>query len=485
MALHLSVRLRSPFIFSLVLLPDRILIGNNSFSFIYIVNIPRIGIAKLLLVLISTVLLQGCQKEINFHFRSIDLRLIADGFVSPVIVTASHHSERLYVVDQIGKVWVIDRKGYKRPTPFMDISSRLVSLNTAYDERGLIGFALHPAFKTNGRFFVYYQLPPRSGGPSHGTSWNNLSRVSEFTVLPDVLRADMRSEKILLEWDDPQFNHNGGSLAFGPDNFLYIAIGDGGGASDTGPGHVDDWYPVNTGGNAQHIEANFLGKILCIDIDAGAPYGIPSSNPFINKPGRDEIFAFGFRNPSHISFDMEGTHQLIVSDAGEALWEEINVVTRGGNYGWNVKEGIHCFSTATPMMGLPSCPSVDNRGNRLIDPVIALNNWQNPPGGTATGISGGYVYRGDSIGNWKGKYVFGTFSQSPATPNGELFVAARQDGVQGSWTYKEVKLKSYTNGPGYYLRGLGQDNHGEIYVAVSSMRGPQGNTGKVFKLVEE
>jgi hypothetical protein len=121
----------------------------------------------------------------------------------------------------------------------------------------------------------------------------------------------------------------------------------------------------------------------------------------------------------------------------------------------------------------------------LLNPVIELTNWQNPMGGQTTSIIGGYVYRGDSIANWEGKYVFGSFSKSHAIPNGELFIAARQDGIQGSWTYKKVKLDSYPSDLGYYLRGFGQDNHGEIYVTVSSMRGPQGNTGKVFRLVEE
>jgi hypothetical protein len=434
-------------------------------------------------ILLSTVLLQGCQKEINYNFNSVDLKLIAEDFVSPIQVAASHHSERLYVVDQIGKIWVIDRNGYKRPTPFLDISSKLVNLNPAYDERGLLGLALHPEFKTNGRFFIYYQLPPRAGGPTPGASWNNLSRISEFTVLPNVLRADLSTEKVILQWDDPQFNHNGGTLAFGHDGYLYISIGDGGGANDTGPGHVDDWYTVNSGGNAQNIEANFLGKILCIDIDAGDPYSIPPANPFVNKPGLDEIFAIGFRNPYRMSFDKEGTHQLIVADAGQALWEEIDVVNKGANYGWNVREGLHCFSSADNKKELPSCPMEDNRGKPLLDPVIELNNWQNPMGGIATTIIGGYVYRGEDIKMWKGKYLFGTFSQSPATPNGELFVADRQDGAQGTWSYEEAALASYPGDLGYYLRGFGQDDHGEVYVTVSSMPGPQGTTGKVFKLV--
>ena len=239
---------------------------NRSFIASYLLT----AFAALVIIMISS-LLEACQKELTFNFEYVDLKLIGEDFVSPIQVVSSHHSERLYVVDQIGKIWVIDRHGYKRPKPFLDISSKLVKLNSAYDERGLLGLALHPEFKNNGRFFIYYQLPPRSGGPTHGTPWNNLSRISEFTVFPDTLRADLNTEKVILEWDDPQFNNNGGTLAFGPDGYLYISIGDGGGVNDIGPGHVEDWYTVNRGGNAQDIETNLLGKILCIDIDAGNP----------------------------------------------------------------------------------------------------------------------------------------------------------------------------------------------------------------------
>jgi glucose/arabinose dehydrogenase len=431
-------------------------------------------------VLLST-LLPGCQKHKEPNLNAVDLQLIAEDFVSPIQVLATHNSERLFVVDQIGKIWVIDRTGYKRPTPLLDISSRLVTLNPGYDERGLLGAAFHEDFKTNGRMFVYYQVPPRAGGPVPGASWNNLCRISEFKVSQEDLRADMNSERILLEFDDPQANHNGGTLALGLDDYLYISIGDGGRANDTGPGHVDDWYLANAGGNAQNIEANFLGKILRIDVD-GTPYGIPSGNPFVDKPGKDEIFAFGFRNPYRMSFDMGGEHGLIVADAGQALWEEVNVLSKGGNYGWNVKEGNHCFNAADSSKALPTCPSVDNRGKAFIEPVLELKNWQNPQGGRATTIIGGYVYRGAAIKSWEGKYVFGSFSQTPTTPNGELFIATMQ-GEGSSWPYEEISLKSNPNDIGYYLKGFGQDDDGEIYVAVSSMAGPQGNTGKVFKLV--
>ena len=427
----------------------------------------------------------GCQKNDAPDLKkAVDIELIADDLVSPIQLVSSHHSQRLYIVDQIGKVWVIDKDGNKRPNPFLDITSKLVTLSPDYDERGLLGIALHPDFKVNGRFFVYYQLPPNAGGPTGSVSWNNLSRISEFNVLPDAFRADVNSEKVLLEWNDPQFNHNGGTLAFGNDKYLYISIGDGGGANDVGPGHVEDWYAVNAGGNSQNIEANLFGKILRIDVNSGSPYGIPADNPFVNKPGIDEIYAFGFRNPYRMSFDMEGEHMLIAGDAGQVLWEEIDAVKKGGNYGWNVKEGRHCFSTADSSKELSSCPAVDDRGKPILDPVIELNNWQNPAGGKATTVIGGYVYRGTQIPEWQGKYIFGTFSQTPATANGELFITTPQ-GWEGNWPYEEVSLKSHPDDTGYYLKGFGQDEDGEVYITVSSMLGPSGNTGKVFKLVKK
>lgn len=431
-------------------------------------------------VIMPVILLQSCQKHNEPNLNAVDLQLVAEDFVSPIQVLGTHLSERIYVVDQIGKVWVIDGDGNKRPTPMLDLSSRLVSLNPAYDERGLLGVAFHEDFKTNGRLFVYYQLPPRAGGPVPGASWNNLSRVSEFKVSQETLRADLSSEKVILEWNDPQANHNGGTLALGLDDYLYISIGDGGGANDVGPGHVDDWYTVNGGGNAQNIEANFLGKILRIDVESGSPYGIPAGNPFVGKPGLDEIFAYGFRNPYRMSWDKGGDHDWIVADAGQALYEEVSVLSKGGNYGWNVKEGRHCFSTADSSKELPNCPSVDDRGKAFIEPVLELNNWQNPKGGKATTIIGGYVYRGSEIKGWNGKYVFGSFSQTPNTPNGQLFIATPGG---DNWPYNQVSLKNHPDDLGYYLKGFGQDDDGEMYVAVSSMLGPQGNTGKVFKLI--
>ena len=440
---------------------------------------PLCGFAALLFGVM--LVFESCKKpDYPKREQVLDLKLVADQFVSPIGVVAAPADKRLFVIDQIGKIWIINPGGQTAPMPFLDLTSKLVSLTPAYDERGLLGLAFHPEYKSNGRFFVYYQMPPRLGAPVGGTAWNNFSRIAEFRVSANPNLADMGSEKVILEWDDPQSNHNGGTIAFGPDKYLYIAIGDGGGANDVGPGHVEDWYAANPGGNGQDIEANLFGDILRIDVNSGSPYGIPADNPFVGKPGRDEIYAYGFRNPFRFSFDMGGTRQLYAGDAGQLLWEEISVVNKGGNYGWNVKEGTHCFNALAPLTTLPTCPTVDNLGNRLIDPVIELNNWQNPAGGKATTVIGGNVYRG-KIDQIVGKYFFGTFSQTPTTANGEFFVT--QPTGPGLWNYEEVSLKSFPDDLGYYLKGFGQDNEGELYLTVSSILGPTGITGKVYKLV--
>jgi glucose/arabinose dehydrogenase len=436
-----------------------------------------------LMLLCLALIFSGCKKiDQLLTDQEVDIKLFTDGLVSPLgLMEIPDNSKRLAIIDQVGRVWLTDHNGVKSSVPFLDVTSKLVPLSPNYDERGLLGLAFHPNYKSNGKFYVYYQLPPRPGAPEGGTAWNNLSRISEFKVsASNANMADMASERIVMEWDDPQSNHNGGTIEFGPDRMLYIALGDGGGANDVGPGHVQDWYPVNPGGNAQNIEANLFGKILRINVDR-VPYGIPEDNPFVNKPGRDEIWAYGLRNPFRFSFDMGGSHQLYAGDAGQVLYEEISVIKKGGNYGWNVKEGTHCFNATNNRVELPSCPSVDIFGIPLTDPVIELNNWQNPNGGRATTIIGGNVYRGHAIRKLNGTYIFGTFSQRPETANGELFMA--KPGGSGLWSYEEVALKSRPNDIGHYLKGFGQDHKGEVYLTVSDVLGPTGNTGKIYKLV--
>jgi len=415
----------------------------------------------------------------------LDLQTIAEGYTSPIgVISAPDNTKRLFVIDQIGKIFIVGPDGAKVETPFLDLSNSTVPLNAGYDERGLLGLAFHPNYQSNKRFYVYYQVAPNPGGPDDSGPWNNLSRVSEFKASGDANIADPASEKVIMEWNDPQSNHNGGTIAFGGDGYLYIAIGDGGGADDVAPGHVPDWYAANEGGNGQDIEENLLGSILRIDVNTTSGnnnYGIPSDNPLVNRTGLDEIYAYGFRNPFRMSFDMKGTNQLIVGDAGQSLYEEIDLVAKGGNYGWNVKEGKHCFNAADDKNTMATCPSVDKFNNPLLDPVIEINNAAHPGGGTAATIIGGNVYRGTAIPDMDGAYFFGTFSQKGNAPDGELFMA-RPAGI--AWGYEEVNLKSFGGDLGYYLKGFGQDNDGEIYLTVSGTSGPSGSTGKVLKLVK-
>jgi glucose/arabinose dehydrogenase len=453
-----------------------------------------------LFILSLIILLASCNKEItepaatgdqeetfvqDKNGKYVDIELVADSLTSPLgVVSPGNDDKRLFVIDQIGKIWIIDKDGNKLATPFLDISSRLVTLNQNGDERGLLGLAFHPDYKHNGKFYVYYMAPRRPGGPTPATLWNNLSKVSEFTVsAADENVADPTSERAVLELDDPQGNHNGGTIAFGPDDdYLYIAIGDAGGANDFAVGHVEDWYAANRGGNGQDVDSNLYGNILRIDVDGGVPYGIPSDNPFVGKRGRDEIYAYGLRNPYRFSFDSKGDHDLIVGDVGQLLFEEINVIKKGMNYGWNVKEGYSCFSVTTPQVPFPTCPSVDDLGNALIDPVIVINNVRNPAGGRTIAIIGGNVYRGSDVSTLKDKYIFGTYSQSNATFNGELFMATRSS--SGPWNYQEISLRSSPNDIGHLLKGMGEDRKGELYLTTSDIFGPRGFTGKVFKIVQ-
>ena len=410
---------------------------------------------------------------------SVALQLVADGFTQPVaLVHSNDGSGRLFVVDQIGVIRIIDRNGAVLPQPFLDVRARMVPLNPVYDERGLLGLAFHPEYRHNGRFFVYYSAPLRAGAPA---GYNHTSRIAEYHVSADPNRADPASERTVLEVDKPQSNHNGGTIAFGPkDDYLYISIGDGGRANDVGLGHVEDWYATNAGGNGQDVTHNLLGNILRIDVDGARPYAIPRDNPFVGKPGLDEIYAYGFRNPWRFSFDMKHEHALIAGDAGQNRWEEVDLVRKGGNYGWNVKEGTHCFNTDAPTTDRPSCPSAMPDGTPLIDPVI---EYRNAAQGNGVGVVvvGGIVYRGHEAEQLAGRYVFGDWSKSFfGPPTGQLFVADPKG--QGMWPFQKLTISTSPDGELHHrVLGFGQDRRGEVYLLTTDNTGPSGITGKVFK----
>ncbi len=409
----------------------------------------------------------------------IGLKEVATGLVSPVqLVQAPGETGLRFVIDQVGKIWALDRAGHLMSDPFLDISDKITPLTPGYDERGLLGLAFHPDYAENGRFFVFYNAPLRPGGPA---GFDDTVTIAEYHAQGgDRPRADPASERIILQVDHPQVNHNAGTLAFGPDGYLYISIGDGGGADDDQLGHVDDWYARNAGGNGQDITHNLLGNILRIDVDHGSPYGIPADNPFVGRAGLDEIWAYGLRNPYRFSFDMGGDHALLSMDAGQELWEEVSMIVRGGNYGWNVKEGTHCFDTDNPNESLARCPNRDpTTGERLRDPVIEFAN-AGQTGGLAYTVVGGNVYRGSAMPEFAGRYIYGGATASLIAPEGRLFVSTPRK--HGLWTLQELLING-TDRLTYVVKGFGQDHNGEVYVMASKILGPAGTTGTIFKFV--
>jgi glucose/arabinose dehydrogenase len=432
-------------------------------------------ILLLILLLIGLAGTARAQSELADPF-TVGVELVAEGLTAPVQLVASPDgSGRLFIVDQIGLIRVLAADGALLDEPFLDVRDRMVALSSGFDERGLLGLAFHPAYTANGRLFVYYSAPLREGAPE---AWNHTSHISEFHVSADPNAVDPTTEQILLQVDQPQFNHNAGTLVFGPtDGYLYVSLGDGGGANDVGLGHTPEI------GNGQDI-TNLLGSILRIDVDGAAPYAIPPDNPFAATPGCaegcDEIYAYGFRNPYRISFDMEGPRDLFAGDAGQLLWEEVSIVTKGGNYGWNLKEGTHCFDPDNPMEPPDECPDTGYLGEPLIDPVIEYAN-QRQPGGLGTTVVGGHVYRGSNLPQLRGRYVFGDWSSGFGAADGRLFAATeRKDRL---WRMQELLIQGRPGGRiGHYVLGFGQDHNGEVYVLTSDTVGPTGENGRVYRL---
>ncbi len=265
----------------------------------------------------------------------------------------------VYVVEQPGR---IQRLLDGQPaTLFADIRGRV---NSGPNEAGLLSMAFDPDFTTNGRVYLSY------------TRDNLQSVISRFVSRNGGLTLDTDSEQVLLTLDQPKSNHNGGQIAFGPDGYLYIGFGDGGGTDDSD-------------GNSQN-KNNLLGAMLRIDVSGDSGYTIPAGNPFALGNGRAEIYAWGLRNPWRWSFDRQ-SGDLWLADVGQNKWEEINRIQAGGNYGWNIREGAHCYNAA----------QCDHRG--LIDPVAEY------PNGSDCSVTGGYVYRGKAIEDLDGVYLYGDY----------------------------------------------------------------------------
>ncbi|HMT30394.1 MAG TPA: PQQ-dependent sugar dehydrogenase [Bacteroidia bacterium] len=386
-------------------------------------------------LLISTINITSAQTV------AVKLVEVTSGFTSPVgMATPDDGSNRLFVFEQGGKIKIV-KNGKLLDEPFMDVSARLDGLNIAYSEKGLLGMAFHPDYKTNGRFFLYYSAPLKQSGFDHK------SVVAEYKVSPENPDAASMKEEVIMEINQPESNHNGGMLLFGPDGFLYIGLGDGGGANDE----------HGSNGNGQNLNT-LLGKILRIDVNGKKPYEIPTDNPFVGKENcKPEIYAYGLRNPWRFSFD-KATGKLFCGDVGQNKYEEINIIKKGGNYGWRVMEGYHCFNPST---------NCDKSGLEL--PIDEYDH------DTGISICGGYMYRGTSYPSLHGYYFFADW-------NGKLFCLKQQ--TDGTWKRFEPNINgSKSNKTDGKVNSMGIDDNGDIYILTQKLFGPRSPTGVMWKIV--
>jgi glucose/arabinose dehydrogenase len=351
--------------------------------------------------------------------NKIELRPFAVGFDKPIFLThANDGSGRLYVVEQTGRIRLLANNGSASQNVFIDLSHKLKS---SRGEMGLLGLAFHPKYKTNGFFFVNY------------TSIDMKDTVARYSAFPDKTKGNPSSEAMILAIPDPASNHNGGMLAFGPDGYLYIGTGDGGGRDDTFKTSRDP--------------SSLLAKMLRIDVDKSAPYAIPQSNPFrTNKMYQPEIWSIGLRNPWRYSFD-RNTGDLYIADVGQNRIEEIHFqdkASRGGeDYGWNIMEGSQCFSPPK---------NCDQKGKNL--PIAEYDH------SLGCSVTGGYVYRGQRNRPLFGKYIFGDYC------SGRIWALTRLE--NGTWNM-DLLLSS-----GVQISSFGEDEEGELYVV--------GHGGTVYEL---
>lgn len=437
-------------------------------------------------------------------------------FHSPTdIVSAPDDNGRLFICDQTGKIYVFTR-GMLLPEPFLDLSPTglnrvFVHSNLdAYSERGLLGLAFHPDYGNPAspgyrRFYLNYTAQPTEPTANPSTPQDCVTVIAEFRVSdlnPD--RADVASERIVLSYGQPQPNHNGGQIRFGPDGLLYIASGDGGSANDNNAGHTggSGGSPRPNGilGNGQDRRV-LLGKLLRIDpLGTNGPngqYGIPADNPFVGQqqdftndaldgPMRGEIYAYGLRNPWRFSFDNRegGTNRLFCGDVGQGKVEEINLITKGGNYGWRYREGSFVFDGQMATNGIAPANPLDPIAQYKhpgADPAIVL-----PELGLS--VTGGYVYRGSAIPAMAGKYVFADYGATSGSASGRLM--GLEETSPGSGTFTLVEALPVVGGNPFDLRVLclGEDDSGELYVGTKITGGvTQLSNGKpaggLYKLV--
>ena len=377
----------------------------------------RLVLALLLAVAASVWAVARADAQLTLGFEPV-----ASGLSSPLgLVNAGDGSGRLFILEQTGRIKIYDGTQVLA-TPFLDVSA----LVSCCGERGLLGLAFHPDYRTNGFFYVHYT----------NTAGNTTLARYHVSSNPNV--ADGTSAQILLNVTQPFANHNGGQLAFGPDRFLYMGLGDGGDAGDPG-------------NRAQNLSL-LLGKILRIDVDGGSPYAIPATNPFRNTTGAmPEIWAYGLRNPWRFSFDRL-TGDLFIADVGQSAREEVNfqpAASLGGeNYGWRRMEGTACFN-----------PSTACNDGTLTLPILEYDH------SLGCSITGGYRYRGRRFPQYASRFFYGDFC------SGRIWAA-----MQSGQTWSSTQLMDTA----LSITSFGEDESGEIYVVHYG----SGSDGTVQRLVE-
>jgi glucose/arabinose dehydrogenase len=364
---------------------------------------------------------------------ALTTELVATGFNKPVYLTSiAKDTSRLFIVEQQSGLVKIIKNGIILSRPFLDISDRV---NGSGFERGLFSIAFHPEFESNRFFYVNYT---NSAGDLA------ISRFEVSATEPDS--ADASSEFNLLTIPEPEANHNGGIVMFGPnDGYLYIAVGDGGGAGDV-HGTIGNGQDVNT----------LLGKVLRIDVDGGIPYSIPPANPFICPDSLDEIWASGLRNPWRMSFDRL-TGDLYIADVGQGSWEEINFQSGesigGENYGWRLKEGFHCYN-----------PPTDCDPGGLTDPITEYSHTD------GCSITGGYVYRGCAIPDLKGTYFYADWC------NGRIWSFRYENQQVVDSMERTTELAPGGGNSIDQISSFGEDARGEMYILDHS-------DGEVYRII--
>ena len=342
----------------------------------------------------------------------------------------------ILVAEQTGKIRLI-KGGKLLDAPLLDIGSKLVK-TMPVDVRGLLGFAIHPKFNSNKKIYVFYSAPTTADKSDHKDV------VAEYTLSNNSTQVDPNSGRILFTADEPGQGDNGGCLKFGPDGYLYIAMGDGGGGGDK-------HGPIGNGQNKNTL----LGKILRINVNSDSTYTVPKDNPFVGKTDiRPEIWAYGLRNPWRFSFD-KATKQLFTCDVGEGTWEETDIIEKGGNYGWRMIEGDHCFN-----------PKEDCDFTGTIKPIAEYDHK------SGICVIGGYVYNGKQLPALKGKYFFADWT-------GPIYYIEKKG---AEWRRGKIELKNYPEN--LKITSWSEDPSGELYVITNGGTLLNDAKGAIYKIVK-